>query len=325
MSNPIPTITLTDTPACAAALLDAAQTLGFVYITLDGSGLAAGDIDGMFTLSQSFFALPDADKAACAITAANKGWSSVGSETLDPATQKRGDFKQAFNIGEFTPASEPQQPLPPLLSAETPRIAAFSRACHTLCTRLLRLFAVALELPSTYFDASHDSPALGPSGSILRLLYYPPPPAGYAPGDGDMRAGAHSDYGSVTLLFQRAGQGGLEILAPGGGWKAVPVVEGAVCVNIGDLLSYWTAGLLRSTVHRVVAPEGETGERYSVVYFCHPVDSTPLAPMPSRVVQERGRRGANDADEGGVLTASEHLAGRLAATYGWGKKDDAAE
>lgn len=136
-----------------------------------------------------------------------------------------------------------------------------------------------------------------------------------------MRAGAHSDYGSITLLFQRPGQPGLEILMPqslGGGWKMVPIVENAVCVNIGDLLSHWTAGLLRSTVHRVVGSKGGDmgGERFSVAYFCHPVNETRLEPIESRLVKERGGRGAN---EGVVMTAREHLEGRLAATYGWKK------
>jgi len=95
----------------------------------------------------------------------------------------------------------------------------------------------------------------------------------------------------------------------------VPVVPEAICVNIGDLLSYWTAGLLRSTVHRVVVPEDQAGERYSMAYFCHPVDSTPLGGIPSEVVRDRGERGANE--RGSVITAAEHLKSRLAATYGW--------
>jgi len=115
----------------------------------------------------------------------------------------------------------------------------------------------------------------------------------------------------------------LEILAPQGGWRSVPVIENAVCVNIGDLLSYWTGGLLKSTVHRVVVPVGEdgkpeTGVRYSMVYFCHPVDTTRLEPIPSKVVEARGERGANDKERP-VITAAEHLKSRLAATYGWEK------
>ena len=179
-----------------------------------------------------------------------------------------------------------------------------------------------------------------------------------------MRAGAHSDYGSITLLFQRPGQPGLEILTPEGTWAPVPVEpdqgqqpeEGngdyplpPILVNIGDLLSYWTDGLLKSTVHRVVFPLSDSEQtnpqdRYSVVYFCHPVDSTELVPVPSEIVarhrEECMRRGAHAGDNekvgygGGAgalesgkraLTAYEHLMSRLEATYGFGKKTEGEE
>lgn len=233
------------------------------------------------------------------------------------------NIHRAFNIGEFHPSTHvAQQPLPVTLSTHSATLSAFTAACRALSIRLLQLFATALKIPASsggphYFTPAH-TPTNGPSGSILRLLYYPPPPESYNPSAGDIRAGAHSDYGSLTLLFQHAGQTGLEILSPEGGWSAVPFVSNAVCVNIGDLLSYWTAGLLRSTVHRVVVPSNAIAsrERYSMVYFCHPVDTTPLTPIPSDIVAARSGRGANDT-EGEVITAKEHLKGRLAATYGW--------
>lgn len=101
----------------------------------------------------------------------------------------------------------------------------------------------------------------------------------------------------------------------------MPVLQNAILVNIGDLLSYWTAGLLRSTIHRVVFPKPSNPEdtpqnRYSIVYFCHPVNETLLVPIPSEIVRSRGERGANTQDDG-VLTAEGHLRGRLKATYGW--------
>lgn len=152
---------------------------------------------------------------------------------------------------------------------------------------------------------------------------YPPPPPDWDAAT-DIRAGAHSDYGSLTLLFQRPGQTGLEILSPRTGeWEPVPVVPGAVCVNVGDLMSFWTAGLLRSTVHRVVVPsgggegEGEgKGTRYSIAYFAHPADETLIEPIPSEVVKARGDVGANRADKRGV-TAGEHLKMSLKLGYGW--------
>ena len=112
-----------------------------------------------------------------------------------------------------------------------------------------------------------------------------------------------------------------------------------ILVNIGDLLSYWTSGLLKSTVHRVVFPHGRdqqhgtADDRYSMVYFCHPLHSAELVPVPSKLVEEHrqqmgigkdgnadGAAGGGDA-EGKVLTAQEHLASRLAATYGGSAAD----
>ncbi len=189
-----------------------------------------------------------------------------------------------------------------------------------------------------------------PSGSILRFLYYPPPGATPEARDGDVRAGAHSDYGSVTLLFRLRGQAGLEILTPAGTWAPVPVCPPAagrsptsaadaappILVNIGDLLSYWTNGLLRSTVHRVAfggggggsggnggPGESTTDPRYSIVYFCHPTDDTPLAAVPSERVKGFGGGSSSLAEanrgnpyaERKVLTAHEHLQMRLQATY----------
>ena len=163
---------------------------------------------------------------------------------------------------------------------------------------------------------------------MLRLLYYPHLPDLE---DGvDIRAGAHSDFGSVTLLFQLPGQPGLEIKTPSGEWTAVPVdpLAGSpderrdgralpILVNIGDLLEDWTGGLLKSTVHRVIFPQGEDGaDRYSIAYFCHPLDDARLDPVPSRVVEDHAAKtGKGSVRHGKVLTAKDHLMERLAATY----------
>lgn len=144
----------------------------------------------------------------------------------------------------------------------------------------------------------------------------------------DIRAGAHSDYGSVTLLFRLPGQPGLEVLTPSGEWEAVPVHPESssstdvlpVLVNIGDLLSYWTNGLLKSTVHRVIFPTDHHGakpaeDRYSIVYFCHPEDTVELVEIPSDAVRKHGSTAGEDKSLHTGLTARDHLNQRLAATY----------
>lgn len=97
----------------------------------------------------------------------------------------------------------------------------------------------------------------------------------------------------------------------GHGKKALPIL-----VNIGDLLAYWTNDLLKSTVHRVIfPPDSERGgqDRYSIAYFCHPLDDAELIPVPSKMVQDRAKATSNV--NGKVITAKDHLNERLAATY----------
>jgi isopenicillin N synthase-like dioxygenase len=210
--------------------------------------------------------------------------------------------------------------------------------------RILSLFAQGLEIDeakggSGWFEERHDR-GRGKSGSVFRFLYYPAlPPSFQSKENGtgteedetDIRCGAHSDYGSITLLFRRdlPGQAGLEILTEDGSWAGVPVnpnshqtngVNGSnghvetepppILVNVGDLLSFWTHGLLKSTVHRVVFPkEVENADRYSIAYFCHPLDEAKLEGVPSKLVEGMGD-GTRD-----VMTAKEHLESRLNATY----------
>ena len=223
---------------------------------------------------------------------------------------------------------EPQQPMPKPLQPYIKTILDFQNSCHQLCQRILEHFAVALDIDRDWFTSRHDQ-SQGPTGTVFRLLYYPKVEG---IDDIDIRAGAHSDYGSITLLFQLPGQPGLEIKTPSGEWAAVPVDPTAVSassgsnghaqkalpilVNIGDLLEDWTGGLLKSTKHRVIFPKGESADRYSIAYFCHPLDDARLEPVPSKVVEDHaaktGRQGRAD---GGVITAKDHLMERLAATY----------
>lgn len=211
------------------------------------------------------------------------------------------------------------QPIPSLLAQNLSTIKSFQSACGDLCNLILTHFATALKIPQDWFTSRHDR-TKGPSGTIFRLLYYPHRPSSDIETDVDIRAGAHSDYGSITCLFQLPGQPGLEIKTPSGAWAPVPVDplgQGGdlpVLVNIGDLLEDWTGGLLKSTKHRVVFPKGEAGDRYSIAYFCHPLDEALLEPVPSELVKEHVRTHGG-GKERKVITARDHLMERLAATY----------
>ncbi|KAI1375202.1 2OG-Fe(II) oxygenase superfamily protein [Hypoxylon crocopeplum] len=322
-----------DQAQVAKELVDAAVKYGFVYIKNAGRDISAEQIENAFNLSRTLFNSPLEDKQRCKIEKNNHGWSGMHTETLDPKTQRVGDFKEGFNFGTFV-KGKATQPVPRSIEPHQAELAAFREACHELCRKLLLLFGIGLGVnPPTFFTSAHAATA--PSGSILRFLYYPPPQTTPSAQATDVRAGAHSDYGSITLLFRLRGQAGLEILADPSTntWSPVPVtpqgtehdISPPILVNIGDLLSYWTNGLLRSTVHRVTfssqsataAGESTADPRYSLVYFCHPADDTPLAPVPSARVADacQSSGSSSPSTEHKVLTAAEHLQSRLRATY----------
>ncbi|EAA31480.1 Clavaminate synthase-like protein [Neurospora crassa] len=332
-----------DQARVAKDLVEAAIEHGFIYIKNTGKDIPVEDVDAAFELARKLFKeTPVEEKQACTIQKNNRGWSAMHYETLDPKNQRVGDFKEAFNFGEPSQqGSHLQQPIPPTIRSAEPFISRFHTLCHHLSLRLNTLLGQGLSVsPPDFFTSAHLREN-GASGTILRLLYYPPAPSSLTAedkkGDGDdVRAGAHSDYGSMTLLFRLKGQAGLEIQTREGNWVPVPVCPPGtetdpappILVNIGDLLSYWTNGLLRSTVHRVVFPgaagsstvEGETGgeERYSIAYFCHPVGTMKLEPVPSERVrafgEEQNGKGVLNGERK-MLTADEHLNMRLQASY----------
>ncbi|KAI2633820.1 hypothetical protein GGS21DRAFT_518826 [Xylaria nigripes] len=331
-----------DQARIAKELVDAAAKYGFVYIKSTDQDISPAQVKQAFSISTTLFQSPIEDKNRCKIGKNNRGWSGMHNETLDPTRQQIGDPKEAFNFGVFADGKA-TQPIPSSIEPYEADLAAFRASCHALCRKLLLLFGIGLGVnPPDFFAAAHAPSET--SGSVLRLLYYPPPSATPSAQEADMRAGAHSDYGSLTLLFRLKGQAGLEILTPADGWAPVPVCPPGteqdplppILVNIGDLLSYWTNGLLRSTVHRVtfagsgmgrsahnaglIDGESTKDPRYSVVYFCQPTDDTTLTAVPSERVQAfQGELATSNAGnpyaERRVLTAAEHLQMRLEATY----------
>jgi isopenicillin N synthase-like dioxygenase len=158
-------------------------------------------------------------------------------------------------MGEPLPNNTLEQPLPTPLAPHQQTIVNFQNSCHAMCQRIFAHLATALATPPDWFTSRHDR-SRGPSGTVFRMLYYP----ALTPQDGDenedrsadLRAGAHSDFGSLTLLFQLSGQPGLEIKTPEGEWASVPVDPSSsgsddnnkddaaaslpILLNIGDLL-----------------------------------------------------------------------------------------
>ena len=186
----------------------------------------------------------------------------------------------------------------------------FFERCKEVYAVLMRGIALGMGLDAGFFE---DYVTTG--DNTLRLLHYPPVAPGGFEGGKRVRAGAHSDYGSVTLLFQDQ-RGGLQVEGPGG-WLDVTPIQGTIVVNAGDLLARWSNDMIRSTKHRVVEPplkgrEVDVGHpaRYSVAYFCNPDFDKWIEALP----------GTWEGDKGGKkyegVNSGEYLYQRLTATFG---------
>ena len=152
---------------------------------------------------------------------------------------------------------------------------SYIKSAHSIITLLLDHLDNHLDLPSNTLRALHRLYSI--SGDQVRFLKAPPQPID----DRQVALGAHTDFGTLTVLFNRVG--GLQVLPPSPPdkepqWMYVKPLQGHAIVNLGDALSKFTNGLLRSNMHRVVSPPGLQAEeiRYSLVYFSRPEDDVPL-------------------------------------------------
>ncbi|MEO0758759.1 MAG: 2OG-Fe(II) oxygenase family protein [Cyanobacteria bacterium J06648_16] len=273
----------------AESIYRACHEVGFFY--LRHHGIPPVLVEQLQLQSKRFFDLPDGVKRSLARSAeTNCGYVGLRQERLDPG--QPGDLKEAFNVGlqAVWPPDEPDF---------RAVVSAFYDCCRqTVAPNVLRAFAIALDLPPTYFDDKHGQ------NYFLRLLHYPPieqPPA-----PGQLRAGAHTDYGSITLLLQNE-QGGLEVQTRDGQWIAAPPLPETVVVNVGDAMQRWTNDRLRSTPHRVCPCDSQQA-RYSVAVFCDPNPDVVLACLPGCATPEQPPRYA-------PMLNQEHLNQKLNATY----------
>ncbi|KAK6611364.1 2og-fe oxygenase [Botrytis cinerea] len=318
----------------AKQLVDAAATFGFVYIKNLGKDIPVDAIDRTFELSQKFFSSPVEEKLPCKIANNNRGWSGMHTEKLDEKNQRVGDFKEAFNLGDFVDGKA-DQPLPPSLSPHESELNDFQLYCHKLCLKLLTLFAIGLEIDpaaggSDWFSSRHHGVQQDVSFVCSTILPCPQILTTNPMLIFELVLIQTMDL-SPFYSVQRPSQPGLEILPPSSSsepkWTPVPIQPPTtendpsppILVNIGDLLSHWTNNLLVSTVHRVIFPKSlptEIADRYSIAYFCHPVGTTVLESVPSERVQKFGEaNGEIERKKGEKITADEHLMGRLRATY----------
>ena len=256
----------------------ACRDVGFLQVV--GHGVPAAIIDTVLAASDAFFGQSLADKVAYESPSPelNRGYASLGSESLSYSlgVDAPPDLFEAFNIG-----TDDLDDDDPVIAAERHRILApniwpqsmpglrhalvgYFDEVATLAHRLTSIFAVALDVDENFFVDKTDH-----STDTMRMIRYERQPGSPDPLPGQVRMGAHTDYGIVTVLYADPVPG-LQIVGPDGGWHDVMPAPGALLVNLGDLLAEWTNDRWRSTLHRVVPPpvgDAEPALRRSVAFF----------------------------------------------------------
>ncbi|ANU08405.1 isopenicillin N synthase family dioxygenase [Paraurantiacibacter namhicola] len=243
------------------------EEYGFAVIR--DHGIPQELIDRAEELSKQFFALPDDVKRAYKIEGGGgaRGYTPFGTEKAKDA--KVHDLKEFWHVGRDLPADHPlaEYMAPNVWPSEVDgfreTFEALYAAFEEAGLRVLEAIALHLGLDRHWF-----APTVKDGNSVMRLLRYPPLEGKEA--EGAIRAAAHGDINTITLLLG-AEEAGLELLTADGEWKAVDVPEGALVINIGDMLDRLTNSKLVSTKHRVVNPHGEAAyrARYSMPFFLH--------------------------------------------------------
>ncbi len=264
--------------AVARAVDDACTNVGFLAIS--NHGVPAAVVDDMWRTTQAFFDLPETAKRAVLPRRVGDpyGYAAFANESLAQSLGDEAppDLKESFSMGPLRrPAraldagevafAYAETPWPSVLAGMQPAWETYYLAMERLAGRLMALFAVALRLPAHFFDDKIDWHI-----SAMRAINYPDQRT--RPKSGQLRAGAHTDYGSLTILRQDSAPGGLQVRGRDGGWHDVPYLADTFVINIGDLFAQWTNDRWMSTLHRVINPPAQAGSarRQSVAFFHTP-------------------------------------------------------
>ncbi|MGG7102908.1 isopenicillin N synthase family dioxygenase [Rhodococcus sp. 24CO] len=249
----------------ADELWSAATDIGFFQVV--NHGIDIGEVRKAFAATENFFALPGEVKARYPLKKGfNSGWESMSQVRPSIGTPDQKESYQVTrpHMGDLWPTDDE-------LAGFRETILDFEARCWGVAMALLSCFADKLGFERDFFAKAHD-PSVTSYQSTLRLLHYFPL-APDADVQGMWRAGAHTDFDCLTLLFQRDGQGGLQ-LCPGKEmeaqeWTSVEPAEEAITCNIGDMLMRWSDDVLPSNFHRVKSPgpNDYRGPRYSLAFF----------------------------------------------------------
>jgi isopenicillin N synthase-like dioxygenase len=241
----------------------------FGFAVVRDHGIPQDLIDRAEAASKTFFALPDARKRSYRIEGGGgaRGYTPFGTERAKDAGVF--DLKEFWHVGRSLPPGhllgEYMAPniWPDEVEGFRDAMSALYAAFEAAGARVLEAIALHLGRPRDFFAAS-----IADGNSVMRLLHYPP--LGEDAPEGAIRAAAHEDINTITLLLG-AEEAGLELLTRQGEWRAIAATPGALVINVGDMLERQTNGRLRSTTHRVVNPRGDAARRsrYSMPFFLH--------------------------------------------------------
>jgi len=268
---------------------EAYTTVGFAVFTNTLSVVDECTMHEWFDYMKQFFELElETKKKYSYQTENNLGYSIMGAENVDPTAPK--DMKESFN---YNNTRMPTELWPTEVDLKTTGLETI-RIADELTLDILEKFDTILDTGTTLVDA-HQDPY-----NTTRVIHYP---AYTGPlEDKQMRIGEHSDYGTITLLWQINDVPGLEVQDLGGAWHPVPYAEDGVVVNIGDLLARWTNDYFVSTKHRVVNSHIDQ-TRYSMPHFVDPTPGTIVANL------------RNEPNKYDPIESKEYLMWRLSQSY----------
>ena len=266
--------------------------VGFLCVT--GHPVPTVGILAAQEVARRFYDSPAANKeTARAIRHKTRGYTPLGDHSLSYSMKGEGerppaDLFERYRIGPFgfedddyhrSRAEGAYAPnvWPGFLPEFRTVLSDYYRAMSLLSRDLMRAFALALGLDEHWFDARIDREM-----SSLCLNHYPAPSGPPLPGQ--LRAGAHTDYGTLTIVAPTGEPGGLQVKVRGGCWEDVFVAPGTFVVNIGDMMAQWTNDRWVSTLHRVANPPQDAGvptRRLSLVYFHQPNPNTVVECIPT--------------------------------------------
>ena len=293
----------------------ACRETGFFYVA--NHRVPQPMIDAQFECARRFFALPLEKKLAIHMknSASTAGYEPIGGQILDSqdaaSAKAPPDLKESFYCAMELPDDHPwakkrirgfgHNQWPEGLPGWRDQMLAYHAAMRSLGDRVLAMVASSLDLPEDHFVPFYDMP-----GTTLRLLRYPPHPR--AALANQLGAGAHTDWGGITLLAQDA-LGGLEVRNVDDQWIQATPVPGTFVVNLGDLMQRWTNGLYRSNMHRV-KNNSSTRERYSIPFFYSPRPDSRIECLPTCT-------DAGNPPRFAPCTAAEHTYEMFTRSYGY--------